>query len=146
MLRRPGPWLQGFLVPTSNPVYWIGLQADGWPTFKWSDSIVPSPSEKEGYTNWGIFSNPANPEQISVPEPNNLRPTEYCAVGNHTQGTGKPFTWAWADTNCFNEYVSICRINRGWLVAEAETTCRHGQRQVGPQHVCMPRHDRGFHV
>ena len=100
-------------MPLSNPNYWIGLQADGWPTFKWSDTIVPSPNDKGGYSNWGTFSNPRNPEQMFVPEPNNLRPTEYCAVGNNTQGTGKPFTWAWADTNCFNTYVSICRINRG---------------------------------
>ena len=104
--------LQGFLVSVSNPQYWIGLQADGWPNFKWSDSMVPSPLEKGGYSNWGTYYNPNKPDQMYVAEPNNLRPSEYCAVGNHTEGTGKPFTWAWADTSCLNSFVSICRINR----------------------------------
>jgi hypothetical protein len=108
--------VQGFLVPQSNPAYWNGLQADGWPTFKWSDVMVPSPNEKGGYANWGTFYNPNNPEAMYVPEPNNMKPPEQCAVGNYTQGTGKPFTWAWADSNCYNTFVSICRINRELLM------------------------------
>jgi hypothetical protein len=108
LLRAP----QGFLAPVSNPQYWIGLQADGWPSFKWSDSMVPSPLEKGGFSNWGTYYDPNNPNRMYVAEPNNLKPSEYCAVGNFSEGTGKPFTWAWADTSCFSTFVSICRINR----------------------------------
>jgi hypothetical protein len=128
---------QGFLVSVSNPQYWIGLQADGWPNFKWSDSMVPSPLERGGYSNWGTYYNPKNPEQMYVAEPNNLRPSEYCAVGNHTEGVGKPFTWAWADTSCLNSFVSICRINRKRVVLATAAVGAH--RSGMPVTVAKPQ-------
>ena len=104
--------MQYVLVPGANPQYWIGLEAQSWPTFAWSDTMVPAPNAKGGYTNWGIFYNALDPIQLYRPEPNNLVSPEVCAVGNHTQASGKPFTWAWADANCLNSHVSICRVNR----------------------------------
>ncbi len=106
-------------MPGANPQYWLGLESDSWPTFEWSDIMVPSPAQRGGYSNWGTLYSPGDAVQQYRAEPNNQVPPEVCAVGNHTQGSGKPFTWAWADANCVNKYVSICRINRGWLAGRA---------------------------
>jgi hypothetical protein len=100
------------LVPGQNPQYWIGLESQSWPTFAWSDTTVPAPNAKGGYTNWGTYYDAQDPVQQYRPEPNNLVSPETCAVGNYTQASGKPLTWAWSDANCLNNFVSLCRINR----------------------------------
>ena len=108
------PLMQYMLVSGQNPQYWIGLESQSWPTFVWSDTKVPAPNSRNGYTNWGTYYNPLDPVQQYRPEPNNLVSPENCAVGNYTQAAGKPFTWAWSDANCLNNFVSLCRINRKW--------------------------------
>jgi hypothetical protein len=50
----------------------------------------------------------------SIPEPNNaVDPPETCAVANFTMTpmNTNPYRAFWADTSCYTNYISICRLS-----------------------------------
>lgn len=68
------------------------------------DPVFPGPTS-ESYRHWGTLKTGGGD---SIPEPNNQQPQEYCAVCNATQTYGGAY--GWADANCANKFVSMCRI------------------------------------
>jgi hypothetical protein len=46
-------------------------------------------------------------------EPYAPSPPELCGVNNFTEVYGAPPAWGWADTDCANEFISMCRIQSG---------------------------------
>lgn len=98
---------KGLLFPTCHGSYWIGLAAESWPAFEWLDPVAGNLTGPESYTNWGLYLPPTLPR-----EPNQLLGDENCAVANYTEAASG--AWGWADTTCESEFVSICKIPRGW--------------------------------
>jgi hypothetical protein len=50
-------------------------------------------------------------------EPNNKDAPEDCAVANYTESYDNVF--GWADTNCANKFVFMCKLIRGWRRASS---------------------------
>jgi hypothetical protein len=92
----------GFLVPAYHKSYWVGLQRAGTAGFRWLDGSLPGPNSSS-YQHWGTYK-PGN-----IREPNNMLPSELCAVANNTQAYGTPPAWGWSDTRCSGQFVFICR-------------------------------------
>ncbi len=104
----------GYLVPPFHGSYWMGLNTTSyeWPQFYWLDRS-PAPG-LDTYRHWGSLS---QGEAVSVPEPNNMYPPEYCGVANYSMA-GDDKIWSWADTNCTPAaYPYICKVTRGWHTA-----------------------------
>ncbi len=57
-------------------------------------------------------------------EPYALNPPELCGVANYTQVYGAPPAWGWADINCGQSFISMCRIQSGCL--QAARLCLRG--------------------
>lgn len=92
-------------MPTYHQNYWMGLTAASPQRFSFIDITMPSLAAGGTYRNWGRVKSPAGGT-----EPDNAIPLELCAVGNWTERQGVPESWGWADTDCLNEFVSICRV------------------------------------
>ncbi len=113
--------------------------ATRWPAFTWLD-LSPAPplnttrgagtaddwgGSSGAYAHWGYYM-PQN-----VLEPNNLTALENCAVANASQAYGG--AWGWADTRCGASLPYMCRLTRGWQLAE------------GLPALTMPTCSRGLH-
>ncbi len=90
---------QGFIFPTFNSFYWIGLRTQSWPNFIFIDRL-----DGGSYSNWGTMLDPL------LDEPNNLNNNEFCAGANFTQLKGS--TWGWSDELCTHKAAFVCKIRR----------------------------------
>jgi hypothetical protein len=104
----------GAITPGFHKFYWMGMNTQEWPAFKWVDGS-PFLNNSLTYQHWGYFM----PQNIK--EPNNLIPPELCIGANYTEAYRN--TWAWADTNCGDAYPYICMNTRGW--SRPRSACRH---------------------
>ena len=98
----------GFWFPTNFQFYWMGLKATNWPTFAWSDKMVPGPNATS-YRHWGTFTMPgATPvgEPYSMPG----QAQQMCAGGNFSQIYGNAA--GWADEDCGTEHPALCKVQR----------------------------------
>jgi hypothetical protein len=81
----------------------MGLKVDSRPRFKSLDpSVVLNDT---AYQHWGTF------RPGGLPEPNNMRPPEDCAVGNFSEAWDDGVA-GWADAQCNGNYTFICKILR----------------------------------
>lgn len=85
--------------------YWTGLTATTWPQFGWTDRSLPALSEGDAYRHWGVYQ----PGRLA--EPNNMLGSELCGLANATQGYNS--AWGWADAQCSEPHIFICKISRG---------------------------------
>ena len=76
----------------------VNTSSATWPSFSWSDITVPKPRPAT-FINWGTG------------EPGS---GDGCGGGNYSlvQADG---SWGWADANCNNTYIYMCRITREQL-------------------------------
>jgi hypothetical protein len=98
---------QGALIPDFHMNYWFGLRsAPGqWPDFKYIDPFAVGPNSST-YLHWGKGAGMDFPE-----EPNNFEEGEDCGAGNWTQSFDA--AWGWADANCRQQFVFMCKIRGG---------------------------------
>jgi hypothetical protein len=89
----------GYLFPTFNSFYWIGLRTQAWPDFMFIDRA----EAMEGYMHWGTIPNGPN-------EPNNINGSEFCAGANYTEYHGG--AWGWSDELCTLRAPFMCKIRR----------------------------------
>jgi hypothetical protein len=75
----------------------------------WADPLLP-PIGDESYKHWGTFQ---YPDGSTEAEPNNYQPRspELCGGGNYTEAYGNDtaMTFGWADQNCTQNHIYICR-------------------------------------
>jgi hypothetical protein len=96
---RPGPMADSAHRPKTAGAYqrtrpdWIWLN----PLVTWNET---------SYKHWGVYSVDGSAE------PNNKDPPEDCAVANYTEAYDNVF--GWADTNCANKFIFMCKLIRGW--------------------------------
>jgi hypothetical protein len=108
--RRPTRALQaGYLFTEFHRSYWFGLVSNSsyYPIFGWSDPIFPGPTQTD-YRNWGSLRTASGDD---LPEPNNQSPPEYCGMAS--AAAIRSGAWGWADANCINSMVQMCRIQGG---------------------------------
>ena len=105
----------GLIIPSFHKFYWLGLRTELWPNFTWVDrSAGPDAGT---YEHWGRYISLGN-----EPEPNNYdAPPEYCGGANWTESFGNPSAWGWADYNCDQPFVSMCKLSSElqWLASAA---------------------------
>jgi hypothetical protein len=77
--------------------------------FDWTDKSVATPTAST-YEHWGSMVTDVG----RLPEPNNAMLSENCAVANYSQAFGNPTAWGWADTQCNNKFLYVCKVNREW--------------------------------
>jgi hypothetical protein len=102
---------QGYLLPSYHKNYWLGLTADDQRKWSWLDKTSFPSYGNSKYINWGVL------QPGSIPEPNNaVDPPETCAVANFTMTpmNTNPYRAFWADTSCYTNYISICRLSSKW--------------------------------
>jgi hypothetical protein len=100
---------QGYLLATYHKAYWIGYYGyDGPQQFAPMDPGLPQLSAPGSYKHWGEAVQPGQAK--GVREPDNASGDESCAVANFTEAFGKPARWGWADTQCSNTFVFLCRM------------------------------------
>jgi hypothetical protein len=89
-----------------HQAYWFGLVSNSsyYPIFGWSDPIFPGPGQTD-FRNWGSLRTASGDD---LPEPNNQFPPEYCSMCAAAQA--RSGAWGWADANCVNTMVQMCRI------------------------------------
>jgi hypothetical protein len=92
----------GYLIPSYHRTYWMGIQRQGKAGMRWMDGSLPGPSSGN-YQHWGTY------KPGGLPEPNNLMPPENCVVANYSEAYGIPPAYGWADTQCNNTNIFICR-------------------------------------
>ena len=100
----------GVLLPSYHRNYWMGLNTTMWPLFYWVDPLVPQTDSPKAYVNWALG------------EPNNMNAPEFCGSGDLTRT--RMGAAGWADMNCQNGLVYICKIpllDLASLVAAAPT-------------------------
>ncbi len=135
----------GALIPEFHRSYWMGLVADKpLSSWRWMD-FLPPPS-KSNYLHWGVATLASGK---SMPEPNNRSPPEVCAVANASQAYDQPRAWGWADANCKQSMVYVCKVMREWpghpplLMCSGMSTCacclclHLGHRQDSKQASCL---------
>ena len=100
----------GYWFPTNFKFYWMGLKAINWPTFAWTDKMVPGPNATS-YRHWGTYID----KTLNIGEPYSVpgAPQQQCAGGNFTQMYGNAA--GWADEDCGDEHLALCKVQRGWL-------------------------------
>jgi hypothetical protein len=109
----------GFLLPNFHKFYWMGLRTGfsgaQWPNFTWID--LESAIYMGDYQHWGVF------QPGGVLEPNRAASSqEDCAGANLTMGIATHSravvqydgAGGWADRSCFDSYIFICEVQRGW--------------------------------
>jgi hypothetical protein len=100
------------LTLTQSVMASAGVEGAKWPNFTFVDrrTVIYNGT----YQHWGVLQ-PGN-----ILEPNNRVPPENCAGGNLTMGI-RPADKApvifdgaagWADHNCGEQYISMCRVTR----------------------------------
>jgi hypothetical protein len=89
----------GVLLPNYHKNYWMGLNTTIWPLFYWVDPLVPQTDSPKAYNNWAIG------------EPNNMNAPEFCGGADLTRT--RLGAAGWADLNCMNANVYICKISGG---------------------------------
>jgi hypothetical protein len=85
----------GVLLPNYHKNYWMGLNTTIWPLFYWVDPLVPQTDSPGAYNNW------------ATGEPNNMNAPEFCGGADLTRT--RMGAAAWADLNCANGNVYICK-------------------------------------
>jgi hypothetical protein len=93
-----------YILPGCHVGYWMGYRAETWPKFVGLDKTVKSTS----YSHYGSLQLTTRTGNFSVPEPNGKAAGELCLMANQTAAYGGAF--GWADTNCNNMYIFMCRI------------------------------------
>jgi hypothetical protein len=118
---------EGVLLAAYHKAYWLGLVAvpptpstssysDARPSspggpqtpftsWRWLD-FLPPPS-RTTYQHWGTLMLGNGKSRA---EPNNLYPSEACAVANASQAFDDPAAWGWADASCGLRLPYICKI------------------------------------
>ncbi len=97
--------LQSYLLPSFHKAYWMGSQADSPKLFSaWLDTLV-RPNFNMSNKHWGMAG--------SLVQPDNARGQELCLVANASMAYSK--AWGWADTDCADTFVFMCRMIREWL-------------------------------
>ncbi len=98
-----------------HKAYWLGLVTNdsSWPMFDWLDKSIPAP-RSTSYEHWGTMDTGTG----KLPEPNNVNLPEFCAVANASQNHGSPAAWGWADTQCKDKFVYICKVNGGFAAPQ----------------------------
>jgi hypothetical protein len=91
----------GYLLPTFHKAYWMGMvKRDG--EFGFLDATI-----KTSYRNWGMYATGEPGE--GYPEPNNYFGDENCAIGNFSMIRQVPPVWGFADYQCTDRFVFICK-------------------------------------
>jgi hypothetical protein len=104
--------MQGYLLPSFTPSYWIGLNATAntWPNFRWLSYSIPAPAFSS-YEHWGRTQENS--------EPNNAAGNEYC--GAASSALAYQSAWGWSDNVCTTHMPFICRTDGGPLAGSART-------------------------
>ncbi len=105
-------FVQGLLFPTCHAAYWTGLTSNSWPRFGWTDRSLPALADSDGvYSHWGVY------QPGALAEPNNMLGSELCGLANATQSWNS--AWGWADAQCSEPHIFICKIAREWWLPMA---------------------------
>jgi hypothetical protein len=80
-----------------------------WPKFGWTDPTVDPPSFRT-YVHWGTNTT------TNLTEPQNQKPQEGCGAARYYLSFDTPSAWGWADEQCNNTFIFMCRIQRVWLL------------------------------
>jgi hypothetical protein len=98
----------GYLFPKYNTFYWMGLTTPTADPQVWGYVDPTAPFNSTSYQNWGVAVGDDN----MGPEPNNFFGDEKCAGGNFTEA--KEGAAGWADAQCGQQFVFMCRLLREW--------------------------------
>jgi hypothetical protein len=119
--------VNGYLLPKFHKFYWSGLYAPkAWPYFKWIEPTFPAPATSN-YAYWGSNDNTTEPNQK----------TELCGGSHVTYVDATDNTWGWADNNCSNKEVYMCRVMRE-QPAQLRCGCLAQAHSVPAALYCMP--------
>jgi hypothetical protein len=93
----------GFLLPYYHTEYLIGLKADPWPRFNWTNLYVSAldPYNNSLYYNWGFDG------KFNRTAPRKAGNT--CGVANFEASASG--AWGWMDVRCADPYTFICRVH-----------------------------------
>ncbi len=127
-----------YFLPGCHEGYWMGYRAaqGAWGKWRQLDKTVNST-----YTHFGMFNytGPGN-TNLSIPEPNGKARNEMCLMANYSQAYNGSF--GWADANCNNKYIFMCRImsERRRLRAGVPLRGACGLQRRGAPHPCAIAH------
>ena len=125
-----------YYLPGCHEGYWMGYRAaqGAWGKWKQLDKTVNSTYRHFGMLN---YTGPGN-SNLTSPEPNGKTKNEMCLMANYTQAYNGSF--GWADANCNNKYIFMCRIMSEWRrLGGTPPTANGACRLRGPGRVASVR-------